>query len=186
MSVPTNYSLALALNSRSAAQPGEPGWPLKELDIPRPGFAGRLNSLYLAGLMGPQMTAQRWASASNRQREVPRVASCLGWAESPRATGMRVAGSTWFVPIAAWEPASGVITSTRLPCLGSPLTYRSGFRRQMTRTTGCPPARGPAQTPHTGCPWPERPWQQGRSALTGGTGAGRRDSTRRRRGVPRQ
>ena len=30
---------------------------------------------------------------------------------------MRVAGSVWLEPIAAREPASGVITSTRLPCL---------------------------------------------------------------------
>jgi hypothetical protein len=30
---------------------------------------------------------------------------------------MRVAGSVWSVPIAAWASPSGVITSTRLPCL---------------------------------------------------------------------
>ena len=51
----------------------------------------------------------------NRQGKFTRVASCLPWAKPARAAGIRVPGP-WFVPIAAWEPASGVITSTWLPC----------------------------------------------------------------------
>jgi DNA-binding NarL/FixJ family response regulator len=41
---------------------------------------------------------------------------------------MRVAGSIWFVPIASRESASGVIASTRLPCLRRASTWlaRSG------------------------------------------------------------
>src|SRR5205823_13445907 len=46
--------------------------------------------------------------ACNRQRNVTRVASCLPWAKPARAAGMRVAGSIWFVPMAARESASGV------------------------------------------------------------------------------
>jgi hypothetical protein len=37
----------------------------------------------------------------NRQRNVMRVTSCSPWANPARAEGMRVAGSIWFVPIAA-------------------------------------------------------------------------------------
>ena len=55
------------------------------------------------------------AAARCRQRNVTRVASFLPWAKPARAAGMRVARSIWFVPIAARESASGVITSTRLP-----------------------------------------------------------------------
>jgi hypothetical protein len=60
---------------------------------------------------------ERFASACHRQKNVTRVASCLPWTKPARAEGMRVDGSIWFVPIAVWESASGVITSTRLPCL---------------------------------------------------------------------
>jgi len=62
-------------------------------------------------------------AACNRQGNVTRVASCLPWAKPARAAGTRVAGSIWFVPIAARESASGVITSTRLPCLRRASTW---------------------------------------------------------------
>jgi hypothetical protein len=54
----------------------------------------------------------RGPAARNPQRNVMRVASCLPWAKPARAEGTRVARSIWFVPIAARESASGVITST--------------------------------------------------------------------------
>lgn len=51
--------------------------------------------------------------------------------------------------------------------------------------TGSQPARGPGRTPRIGCLWPVRRWPPVRSGQTLGTAADRRDSTRRRRGVPR-
>ena len=45
----------------------------------------------------------------------------MPWAKPARAAGTRVAGSVWFVPVAARESASAVITST----WAALLTYRS-------------------------------------------------------------
>src|SRR5262249_12677767 len=64
-----------------------------------------------------------YASTRPARRNVTRVASCLPWAKPARAAGMRVVGSIWFVPIAARESASGVITSTWLPCFRRPSTW---------------------------------------------------------------
>ena len=44
---------------------------------------------------------------------------------------MRVAGSVWFVPIAARESASGVMTSTRLPCLRRPPEWGTDLASQV-------------------------------------------------------
>jgi len=56
-----------------------------------------------------------WFLTHQRRNSVSCSARALPWAKPARAAGTRVAGSIWFVPIAARESASGVITSTRLP-----------------------------------------------------------------------
>ena len=95
----------------------------------------------------PKLDIPGVVGAGNRQRNVTRVASCLPWAKPARAAGMRAAGSIWFVPIAARESASGVITSTWLPCLRRVSTWLArsapgNLRRPSNWPAGSAPRSG--------------------------------------------
>ena len=85
------------------------------------------------------------APASNRQRNVTRVASCLPWAKPARAAGTRAAGSIWsvlihFIPPAMTRVHEGGGLAARTPGV---LTMHATSRTTGVGATDSRDERGP-------------------------------------------